>query len=201
MLPAAEIDHPVGEDEALDPDHLVVAVEPGAALVHDVQIAGAGEEGIFLDQPGIISDVEAVIAVDQVVAVAAEEMLVAILAVELVVAGAAIERIATIAAVDDIVAAEAVDDVRAVAAVDQVIAAGADMRRHVEFLPLFDDQAQRTHSRDIKLIRNCMMLARPLPISSRSVQTDGLKSGTTRDRSLTSSRSDSSPRRCPRRPE
>jgi hypothetical protein len=70
-----------------------VAVRPGAALMDDVQIAGAGEEGIFLDQPGIINDVEAVLAVDQVVAGAAVEIVVAVLAVERVVAGAAVQGI------------------------------------------------------------------------------------------------------------
>jgi hypothetical protein len=130
-----------------------------------VKVAGTGEEGIFLDQPGIISDVEAVVAVDQIVAGTAVEVLVAVLAEELVVALAPVQRVAAIAAVDDVVAAEAVDRVGAVAAVDEIVGAGAGMRRHVEFLPLSTTRrSAHLISRESELSRLQMMLARPLPV-------------------------------------
>ena len=40
VVAAADVDDAVGEDQPLDPDHLVVAVGAGAAQMEDVQIAG-----------------------------------------------------------------------------------------------------------------------------------------------------------------
>ncbi len=98
IVAAADVDDPVGEDEPLDADQLVVAVRPGAAQVQDVQIAGAGDERIFLDQPGIISGVEAVPAVEEIVVGAAGEMVGAVVAKELVVPVLAVQRIDAVAA-------------------------------------------------------------------------------------------------------
>jgi hypothetical protein len=51
LLPLPMLMIAVGEDQPLDVDHPVVAVGPGAAEVEDVEIAGAGEEAVFVDRP------------------------------------------------------------------------------------------------------------------------------------------------------
>src|SRR4051812_15361544 len=114
---AGEVDDAVGEDQPLDPDQTIVAIGAGAAEMDDVEISGGSKEGILIDRAGIISGVEAVIAVDQIVAGAAGELVVAIVAEQAVVAGAAVQSVDSVAAVDDVVAVAAVDRVLAVAAV------------------------------------------------------------------------------------
>src|SRR5207237_9286644 len=134
---------------------------PETAHVQDVQIPRAGDEIILLDQSGKIDDVEAVIAVDQVVAGAAGDIVVAVPAIDLIIAGVAVQDVGAIAAVDIVVAAAALYRVFAVAAV---------IDRHLDYPSLFDDKAQRTPAFPVRtgLNEKVMMLVRQLAIQCSS---------------------------------